>query len=267
MSAPRRQRVAYESPDPALIARARARREERMARWREEARARSEGVEVGAPAASAPAPSPRRRLIPFECRPDVHVEVRMNRAAQLRRARLTSGGRGASAPCARGPSPTSSSGLVNVGRPPRTGKEGRPELLPTREKGVFENSHHPSTLGKPPSEDFLRNDFDVSLGGGSRAPREVSGQRAPTPKRGLRAAESALGGPQESTSPRGITQEREGATEGRRRCGSRSKRPQQTFYNDMIAERILFGDEESLEELGRELLKRQLEDYQRKHQR
>ncbi|EPY17875.1 hypothetical protein STCU_10355 [Strigomonas culicis] len=95
--------ITREKPDAAAIERAKAKREERMALWREEARQRQEGPDgVGAlPAQYTFQPAPRR-LIPEACRPDVLVAVRHTRTSELRRAHVDQQqqGRGSPEPAA-----------------------------------------------------------------------------------------------------------------------------------------------------------------------
>lgn len=79
-------KVKRERPDPAVLQQVREKREAQLAQWREEAELRKaleDGLLPDAEHTFQPAP---RRLIPYECRPDVHIPVKTTKADALRRA-------------------------------------------------------------------------------------------------------------------------------------------------------------------------------------
>lgn len=90
-SPPQLPTVKREKPDPEVLAQVRTRRREKIEQWKIE-RQRQVDIRDGViPEGENVAFQPAlRRLIPYECRPDVHVPVKTTKAETLRRAYICS---------------------------------------------------------------------------------------------------------------------------------------------------------------------------------
>ncbi|CCW71117.1 unnamed protein product [Phytomonas sp. Hart1] len=148
----------------------------------------------------------------------------------------------------------------------RPDREAIQPLLPPR-ASTSDRLHRTYASSKATSDDCVRNEFNPQRKGYGVV-KKAAGPTTHVTKNDLKAAENLFEEEvQECMSS--ICASRENIeTLGRiKRSGSSPKNSQRVFYNDMIMERILHGDEKSLKELGRELLMKQLENYRRKHSR
>lgn len=178
-SPPSLPKIKREKPDLELIAHIRESRAQALEEWKKEhqrQRAIADGIVADDDHSFQPAP---RRLIPFECRPDVVVPVKTTRSEALRRAHIVSRQQDGNAAAA--PPQAATMAAVSSARTPATEQASTARELFSRlaaSEGVRSQS------GRP-------------LGGASRG-RSHSGAAAPgpSPREGSAAASSVSPAPQ-----------------------------------------------------------------------
>lgn len=274
-SPPNLPRVRREKPDPEVVQQVRERREARTAQYRLDAESRENPETAVYPLA--------RRLIPYECRPDVQIEVRSNRADQLRR-NAVSQARGAEVRhLEKSPKDTArslfssgkrtttsqraTSASTLVGRRLAKGSGSRLQETSNRSRCISEPAVVESTvaswLAKAQSRSADLYDTPVTAQdalieeGCSESPR-----RQPQTMRTLTTVSTSM--ENDAARRSGCAPER--VPDRAHTNTSREKLPGR-LYRDGILEHAAYGGEGALSALGCELLLKQLQEYHKRRRR
>ncbi|KPA73471.1 hypothetical protein ABB37_09795 [Leptomonas pyrrhocoris] len=192
-------RIKREKPDPALIAQIRENRALALEEWKKEHQRRrgiAEGVVTDEDYPFRPAP---RRLIPYECRPDVVVPVKMTKSEALRRAYIASRQQAPDVPAVHAPSTKVDNGSsmvsASAAEQTSTARELFSQLANTAE-GIA--SGHGRAGGATPRARSRSGAAAAALGPSDRERSAARQSTSPAPRPQPRAASVGTRGPSRS---------------------------------------------------------------------